>query len=157
MNQTYLGCLRIPFHLLFCSAMDLLLLCMQANTSRVHVCPCERCDRCYLDAWAFLHMVLLSLCTALPASQHSLPFPMAAFPLHPLIQTQTLGTFRQGGCSFAVPAVLALGAANTLYAAQMAWRNAPIPQSPSTAALMGPSVSPMRNAMPSGRPVTRTL
>ncbi|KAI8476226.1 MAG: hypothetical protein J3K34DRAFT_516649 [Monoraphidium minutum] len=37
----------------------------------------------------------------------------------------TLGSFKPGGCMFAVPAVLALGAANTLYAAQLAWRSAP--------------------------------
>lgn len=37
----------------------------------------------------------------------------------------TLGNFKAGGCTYSVPAVLALGAANTLYAVQMAWRSVP--------------------------------
>jgi hypothetical protein len=45
---------------------------------------------------------------------------------HRCTTKQTLGSFRPGGCAFSLPAVLALGAAATLYAARMTWRNAPL-------------------------------
>ena len=56
----------------------------------------------------------------------------------PSPHVQTLATFKQGGCLFSVPAVLALGAASTVYAAQAVWRNAPPPCPVSPAAALSP-------------------